>query len=141
MKLAEIWKKYNKRQTSVSALICEVSKKSDAAKTTASKVVPRQITVIGSRVDTLAAKGWPGHNVLDVLQWSAKGNIRWLDSAVRRGDEIYLATDPTKWRGFLDSLPNRPFSAFIDLEMPYLQSKGYIQQGLKMVPGPTPLPL
>lgn len=110
-----------------------------AAKTgveAASKAIPRQITVLGSRIDSLAAKGWPGHNVLDIPNWSAKENIRWLDSAIRRGDEIYLATDPAKHRAILDSLPNRPFSAFLDLELPYLQSRGYIQQGLRMVPGP-----
>lgn len=52
------------------------------------------------------------------------------------GDEIYLATDPAKHRALLDSLPNRPYSAFLDLELPYLQSKGYIQQGFRVVPGP-----
>ena len=102
-----------------------------AAKST---VVPKQITVIGSRTDTLAAKGWPGHNVLDVPTWTAKGNIKWLDSAIRRGDEIYLATDPAKHAAILDSLPTRPFSAFTDLELPYLQWRGYVQEGVRMVP-------
>ena len=99
-----------------------------------SAVVPKQITVIGSRTDTLAAKGWPGHNVLDVPTWTAKGNIKWLDSAIRRGDEIYLATDPAKHAAILDGLPTRPFSAFTDLELPYLQWRGYVQEGVRMVP-------
>lgn len=99
-----------------------------------SAVVPKQITVIGSRADTLASKGWPGHNVLDVPTWTAKDNIKWLDSAIRRGDEIYLATDPAKHAAMLDSLPTRPFSAFTDLELPYLQWRGYLQDGVRMVP-------
>jgi RHS repeat-associated protein len=105
----------------------------------ASKVIPKQITVIGSSADTrniLTLPEWSGHNWLDITEWSAKRNISWLDSAIRRGDEIYLATDPAMHRALLDSLPNRPFSAFIDLEMPYLQSKGYIQQGFRMVRSP-----
>ena len=39
-------------------------------------VIPKQTTVIGSRADTLTAKGWSGHNVLDVEMWTAKGNIK-----------------------------------------------------------------
>ncbi len=97
-------------------------------------VVPNQITVIGSRADTLTARAWPSHNVLDVPTWTAKGNIKWLDSAIRRGDEIYLATDPARHAAMLDSLPTRPFSAFTDLELPYLQWRGYVQEGVRMVP-------
>lgn len=97
----------------------------------ASPVIPRQTTVLGSRVDTLVAKEWPGHNVLDIPDWTPQKNIKWLDSAMRRGDDIYLATDPAKHRALMVSLGKR--SAFTDLELPYLELKGYVQEGMYMV--------
>ena len=102
------------------------------------KRIPKQITVLGSARDTRqTVVDWPGHNVLsiDPSQWSAKKNIKWLDSAIRRGDEIYLGTDVEKHESLLRSLPTRPFSGFIDLEVPYLKWKGYKQQGDYMVSG------
>jgi RHS repeat-associated protein len=98
-------------------------------------VVPRQVTVIGSRSDTLVAKNWPGHNILDVpdILWSKKLNIKWLDSAIRRGDDIFLGTDPIKHEAILMSLPTRPYSGFIDLELPYLKRRGFVQEGAHMV--------
>jgi RHS repeat-associated protein len=96
----------------------------------------RITTVIGSRADTLVAKGWPLHNVLDVPVWRASTNIRWLDRSIARGDSIYLATDPVRHERFLRSLgyQTRPYSAFLDLELPYLRARGYEQVGTYMVP-------
>jgi RHS repeat-associated protein len=93
-----------------------------------SKRSPPQITVIGNYEDTLVAKGWPGHNVLRIPQseWSLKRNIRWLDSAIRRGDQIYLATDPEPW------IAGHP-GTVLRHEMTYLKSKGFVQQGNYMV--------
>ncbi|MFH1440584.1 MAG: RHS repeat-associated core domain-containing protein [Candidatus Omnitrophota bacterium] len=77
------------------------------------KFVGKQTIVIGHLKDTMIAKDWPGHNVLDMKKWTMKGNIKWLDSAIRRGDDIYLATSNPRagsvfvqelkyliWRGF-----------------------------------------
>ena len=63
--------------------------------------------MVDSRADTLAAQGWSGHNVLDIPKWSAKENVKWLDSAIRRGDEFYLATDPAKHAAILNSHSSR----------------------------------
>jgi len=30
--------------------------------------------------------------------WTARLNLRWLDRAIARGDQIWLVTDPAKWR-------------------------------------------
>ena len=72
--------------------------------------------MIGSRVDTLAYKGRPGYNVLDIPNWSLRKNIKWLDSALRRGDVIKLVTDPSKWKDV------NPGSAFFQ-ELRYLAWK------------------
>jgi len=103
------------------------------AVSTVSRVVPRQTTLIGSGRDTRGvASDWPGHNVLDVPDWSAKLNIKWLDSAIRRGDDIFLATDPVKHSALMQELGL--WSAFTDLELLYLRFKGYVQDGVYMVP-------
>ena len=101
-----------------------------AASNSLSKRVQRGITVIGNKDDTDAAIGWAGHNVLrvDDLEWSAKMNIRWLDSAIRRGDEIYLATEPAYWRAINPS-------SFYFVELRYLESKGFTRVGDRMVRG------
>ena len=33
---------------------------------------------------------------LNITNWTAKKNIKWLDSAIRRGDDILIVTDPFK---------------------------------------------
>ena len=89
-----------------------------------SKAIPQQITVIGSRADTLAYKGRVGYNVLDVADWSMKKNIKWLDGALRRGDAIRMVTDPSRWRMI------HPESAYFQ-ELKYLawKLKGIIDYG------------
>ena len=83
----------------------------------------RQTTVLGTRADTLVAKDWPGHNVLDIPDWTLQKNIKWLDSATRRGDDIYLATDPSQARS----------GSVFQQELRYLEFKGYVQEGQHMV--------
>jgi len=89
-----------------------------------SKVIPRQTTVLGSRADTLAFKGQPGYNVLDIPNWTLKKNIKWLDSAFRRGDILKIVTDPSTWKAA------NPQSAFFQ-ELKYLawRLRGTIDYG------------
>jgi len=96
-----------------------------------SKRKPPQITVIGNRDDTTVALGWPGHNVLRIPneEWSLQLNIRWLSSAIRRGDQIYLATDPKPW---IAAHPD----TVLRHEMNFLESQGFRQEGVYMVRKP-----
>jgi hypothetical protein len=88
----------------------------------------RRITVLGSRQDTLVAKDWPNHNVLNLPkgEWSWPKNKQWLDDAIERSDEIYLATEPEKWRQI------NPSSVFFD-ELEYLETRGFIRDGNRMM--------
>jgi len=92
-----------------------------------------QITVLGAKQDTTVAMGWPGHNVLDVNQsFTPQENFRWLSSAVRRGDQFYLATDPSAHAALMRQLGLH--SRYLDLELPYLRFLGFEQKGNWMVP-------
>jgi len=84
----------------------------------------RIVTVLGSQRDTAKYLGKPGYNVLKVpdSEWSAKLNIKWLDGAIRRGDEIRFVTDPVQFEQLMIDLDKK--SQFIDLEIPYLKWRG-----------------
>ena len=60
-----------------------------------------------------------------MFAWTPQLNYRWLDSAIRRGDAIYLATDPTN--------ANVVVKKWFQMELNYLEARGYVQQGLYMV--------
>ncbi|KAF0111920.1 MAG: hypothetical protein FD147_434 [Chloroflexi bacterium] len=64
--------------------------------------VQKGITAIGNRADTLwVSQNLPGvRTLVNVQNWTPKMNIRWLDSALRRGDEIWKVTDPKVWIEF-----------------------------------------
>jgi hypothetical protein len=87
----------------------------------------RQITVIGARKDTLVAKDWPNHNVLDLSknEYSWPKNVQWLDKAVARNDVIYMATDPKACTG--------TYGRTYLQEISYLESEGYVQKGNYMI--------
>jgi len=61
--------------------------------------VQKGITAIGNRADTLwVSKNLPEiRTLVNVQSWTPKMNIQWLDSALRRGDEIWKVTDPKIW--------------------------------------------
>jgi hypothetical protein len=44
-------------------------------------------TAIGGQADTAVAKGWAGHEVLDLpaKEWSIAGNDQWVQSVVSTG--------------------------------------------------------
>jgi RHS repeat-associated protein len=89
----------------------------------------RGITVIGARQDTLVAKGWPNHNVLDLPrnEYTWQKNIGWLDGAINRNDIIYMATNPEQCTG--------TYGQTYLKEIYYLESKGYVQNGNYMIRG------
>ena len=89
------------------------------------------ITVIGARADALKYLGKKGYNVLNIENWTEAKNLKWLDEAIERGDIIMMVTDPVKHQKLMQEL-NKP-SAFLDLELPHLFEKGFIQQGQYLV--------
>jgi uncharacterized protein RhaS with RHS repeats len=67
-----------------------------------------------------------GHNILNLPEdvYTRQKNIKWLSSAIRRGDEIYLASKP--------GIEMRENSAYWD-ELRYLEYAGYVRERDYMV--------
>jgi len=66
------------------------------------------VTVLGSGRDVSAYAGKPGFNVLDMskvpeAEW-ARTNAEWLNAAMRRGDDLWLVTDPVKHTQLMQQL-------------------------------------
>jgi hypothetical protein len=77
-------------------------------------------------MDNLPASEWPRQNAL------------WLNQAVRRGDDIWLVTDPAKHAAFLKSLPNNPQSFYLNLELPMLNQYSGVNAIPKYITSPVP---
>jgi len=80
----------------------------------------RGVTALGNSTDTQwVADNLPEVNTLvGVPDWGFRGNIKWLDAAMRRGDDIWLVTDPDAWRLL------HPNSVYFD-ELKYVIDHGY----------------
>jgi hypothetical protein len=67
-----------------------------------------------------------GHNILNLPKdvYTRQQNIKWLSSAIRRGDAIYMASKP--------GIEMRENSGYAD-ELRYLEYAGYVREGDYMV--------
>ncbi|MGH8176857.1 MAG: RHS repeat-associated core domain-containing protein, partial [Steroidobacter sp.] len=91
------------------------------------------IVVIGRQWDTAVAKDWPGHNVLDVSDWSIGKNDAWVKDAIDRNSPVYIASPTTPANMFDDvagreTVFGREYQQFLDA--------GYTQQGDYLIPPP-----
>jgi hypothetical protein len=80
-------------------------------------------TVLGSGRDVARYAGRPGFNVLDMskipeAEW-ARTNAEWLNASLRRGDNIWLVTDPARHTQLMQSLGKSSY--YLDLELPMLE--------------------
>ena len=83
----------------------------------------RMVTVLGSGRDVSAYAGKAGFNVLDMstvpeAQW-ARTNAEWLNTALRRGDDVWLLTDPAKHTQLMQQLGKESY--YLNLELPMLE--------------------
>ena len=83
----------------------------------------RMVTALGSSRDVAQYAGKVGFNVLDMstvseAEW-ARTNAEWLNTALRRGDEIWLVTDPIKHAQLMQQLGMSSY--YLDLELPMLE--------------------
>ncbi|HUA67658.1 MAG TPA: hypothetical protein VMA13_03845, partial [Candidatus Saccharimonadales bacterium] len=62
-------------------------------------------------------------------------NALWLNSAIQRGDQIRLLTDPEAHAAFLQSFPGQPQSAYRNLELPMLNQYSGVSAIPKFVTG------
>lgn len=51
-----------------------------------------EIKVIGRLPDTEVAKNWPGHDVLDIKDWTKEKNMKWVDEGIKNKQTFYLAS-------------------------------------------------
>jgi hypothetical protein len=68
-----------------------------------------QVAVIGSGAtgDTAVAKGFPGHDVLDIQNWTPTKNDAWVLSHADQGHPFYMGT-PLNDNSVWDAANNRP---------------------------------
>ena len=100
---------------------------------TARFAASRQITLIGSRRDTLPLSKVKGFNVLNVPDevWSKELNIRWLLDAVNQDDVIMLTTNADDLAIVLQNTGK--VSQFLELELPLMSELGFVKIGPFMV--------
>lgn len=53
------------------------------------------IKVIGRQPDTAVAKDWPGHDVLDIDDWTPAKNAEWVDDGIQNAQDFYTASPET----------------------------------------------
>jgi RHS repeat-associated protein len=100
---------------------------------TARAMAPRNVTVLGSRADCAPLKNVPGFDVLSVPNsvWSEGLNAGWLQGGIDRGNVIMLRTNPQAFAALMKARGTS--SVFLNLELPMLQSQGFIEVGPFMV--------
>jgi hypothetical protein len=69
---------------------------------TAAPAVEDTTAVIGRLPDTAVAKSWPGHEVLDLPDWSIAKNDQWVQSVIDRKMPVYVGSNPT-WENIWDA--------------------------------------
>ena len=89
---------------------------------------------MGRQVDTVVAKDWPGHRVLDIPDWTLKKNDKFIQDIINSRGKVYLGS-PQNRSTLWDAANNRPTVFARELEQ--LRSAGYREVGDYMVP-PTP---
>ena len=59
---------------------------------TAENVAANEVKVIGRLSDAAVAKPWPGHDVLDIPDWTPAKNAQWMDNGVKNAQVFYTAS-------------------------------------------------
>lgn len=85
--------------------------------------------MLGNGQDVAPYIAKPGYNVLEMdrtlpLATRKEINIRWLDDAIDRGDDIILKTDPIKWDRFMRESGKESF--YNEIELPRLLQRRVI---------------
>jgi hypothetical protein len=89
------------------------------------------IAVIGRHDETVLAEEWPGHEVLNLRDWTLARNDRWVQSVIERKMRVYVVSRTT-WPNLWDSVAGRPTVFARELEQ--FSSAGYTWDGWTLVP-------
>ncbi len=87
--------------------------------------------VIGRKFDTAVAKNWPGHEILDVADWTLKKNDDWIQGIVQKRGKVYMGS-PISNNNIWDAVNNRPTVYSRELEQ--LMDANYKQVGDYLMP-------
>jgi len=89
-----------------------------------------EIKVIGRTADTQIAKGWSGHDVLDLPrgQWTPAKNAEWVNEGIRNKQTFYTAS-PEKGNLIQTSGPYKGQPTVYATELQQLKNAGYVKIG------------
>jgi RHS repeat-associated protein len=90
-----------------------------------------EIYVIGRRWDTVIAKDWPGHKILDIPDWSLAKNDEWVQKIIDQRAKVYVGSPMTKDQ-LVDALTNDP--TVFARELRQFESAGYRKVGDYLIP-------
>jgi len=90
------------------------------------------VKVLGRREDTLVAKDWSGHEVLDIPNWSLAKNDAWVASGISAQQNFYLAS-PVEGNLVQSSGMYKGQPTVFARELGQLQQAGYKPAGDYMV--------
>lgn len=91
----------------------------------------KTVAVIGRLPDTSVAKGWAGHEILDIPDWTIAKNDQWVQSVVDRKMPVYVGS-PTTWPNLWDATAGR--TTVFGRELQQFTNAGYTWDGWAMVP-------
>jgi len=77
------------------------------------------------------AKDWPGHEVLDIPDWSIAKNDQWVQSVIDRKMDVYVGS-PTTWSNLWDAAAGR--STVFGRELQQFLDAGYTWDGWTLIP-------
>jgi len=89
---------------------------------------PSALKVIGRQPDTAVAKEWPGHDVLDIPNWSLQKNSEWVQKGIDGKQNFYLAS-PTDGNMVQTAGAFKGQPTIYALELKQLADAGYVKVG------------
>ncbi len=90
-----------------------------------------ELVVIGRQLDTAVAKGWSGHTVLDIPDWTIAKNDAWVRAVIDRAAKVYLAS-PQNASTLFDAVAGR--TTVFGRELGQFIAAGYKQIGNFLIP-------
>ena len=94
----------------------------------ANRAGQEQIKVIGRLDDTVVARDWPGHEVLNIPNWNLQKNMQWIDSGIVNKQHFYVGS-PMEGNILQTRGPFRGQATIFSMEIDRLKAAGYQRIG------------
>ena len=92
------------------------------------RAVSTDIKVLGRLEDTAVAKGWSGHDVLDIPNWTPQKNMQWVDEGIANKQPFYTAS-PQAGNMVQTAGPFKGQPTVFAQELQRIQNAGYNKVG------------